>query len=297
MSLSTRKDGSFRILQLTDFHYGHSLEEDEAVARLIAEHAQKADPDLIVVTGDLISAPDYLGPDRSVYPEGGRIGYFPGDKNTMDVWKSLCALLEKTGRPWTFVFGNHDDEGNADKETLLRAAMKYPNCLVSDEGSEPGRRGDHVLNVGDARLFFIDSGSQSDSPETSRWPWVKAGQIDWFRNIMREKPSGEPALIFQHIPLPEVNDSNLEGLQMREGVCAPKINSGFFSAMVEAGDVRGVFFGHDHLNDGEGERCGIRLAYGRSFGFDSYCLEEGRTGARLIVLGDSGDLQTCEIIK
>ena len=295
--LTVRKDGDFRILQLTDLHYGHSQEEDDAIAQLIENHAQKADPDLIVVTGDLVSAPDYLGPDVTVYSPGSRIGYFPGDKNTIEIWESICALLEKTGRPWTFVFGNHDDEGNADKETLLQAAMKYPNCLVSDEGREPGRRGDHVLRVGDARLFFIDSGSHSDSPETSRWPWVKAGQIEWFRNRMREKPAGGPALVFQHIPLPEVNTLTLEVPQMRECVCAPKINSGFFSAMVEEQDVKAVFFGHDHLNDGEDELCGIRLAYGRSFGFDGYCLEEGRAGARLIVLGENGSFQTCEIIK
>ncbi len=290
--LTTQKDGCFRILQLTDLHYGHSQEEDDAIARLIAEHTQNANPDLIVVTGDLISAPDYLGPDMTVYPEGGRIGYFPGDKNAIDVWRSVCALLEKTGCPWTFVFGNHDEEGNADKETLLRAAMECPNCRIADEGNEPGRRGDHVLNVGDARLFFIDSGSQSDIPGTGRWPWVKAGQVDWFRKKMREKPSGSPALVFLHVPLPEVNDSTLKGPQMRECVCAPTINSGFFSAMVEEDNVQGVFFGHDHLNDGEGELCGIRLAYGRSFGFDGYCLEKGRAGARLIVLNMSGTLET-----
>ncbi len=277
--LATRKNGSIHILQLTDLHYGHSRKEDEAIAQLIEDHAQKADPDLIVITGDLISAPDYPG-------------HIAGEKNAIDVWKDVCALLEKTGHPWTFVFGNHDDEGSADKEALLQAAMESPNCLASDEGSEPGRRGDHVLNVDDARLFFIDSGSQSDSPELSCWPWVKAGQIDWFRKIMREKKSRTPALVFQHIPLPEVNDSNFEDSQMRERVCAPKINSGFFSAMVEEGSVKGVFFGHDHLNDGEGERCGIRLVYGRSFGFDGYCLEKGRVGARLIVLNTDGLLET-----
>ncbi len=290
--LTPRKDGSFRILQLTDLHYGHSQEEDDAIARLIAEHAQKADPDLIVVTGDLISAPDYLGPDPALYPEGGRIGYFPGDKNAITVWRSVCALLEKTGCPWTFVFGNHDEEGNADKETLLRAAMDCPNCLASDEGNEPGRQGDHVLNVGDARLFFIDSGRQSDIPGTGRWPWVKAGQIDWFRRKIRKKPSGAPALVFLHIPLPEAENLSQTKGRLDEAICAPEFNSGFFSAMVEEDNVQGVFFGHDHLNEGEGELCGIRLAYGRSFGFDGYCLEKRRDGARLIVLNADGTLKT-----
>ena len=34
-----------------------------------------------------------------------------------------------------------------------------------------------------------------------------------------------------------------------EKACAPKLNTGMFAAMKEAGDVMGVFVGHDHDND------------------------------------------------
>jgi len=48
-----------------------------------------------------------------------------------------------------------------------------------------------------------------------------------------------------------------------EPVAGPVINTGLFAAMIEAGDVMGVFVGHEHVNDFHGELLGIRLGYGR----------------------------------
>ena len=62
--------------------------------------------------------------------------------------------------------------------------------------------------------------------------------------------------------------------------CAPALNSGFFAALVEEGDVLGTFVGHDHVNDFEGALHGIRLCYGRATGFSPYGLEGFLRGAR-----------------
>ena len=64
----------------------------------------------------------------------------------------------------------------------------------------------------------------------------------------------------------------------------PALNSGFFAALVEAGDVMGAFCGHDHVNDYEGELFGVRLAYGRATGFAEYGREGFPRGARVIRL-------------
>ena len=80
-----------------------------------------------------------------------------------------------------------------------------------------------------------------------------------------------PALAFFHIPLPEYNeaasDENaiLIGTRM-EKACAPELNTGMFTAMKEAGDVMGMFVGHDHDNDYAVMWKGILLAYGRFTG-------------------------------
>ncbi len=291
-ALSFRADGSFHVLQFTDLHFGHSVDEDQCIAELFQKHVRKQQPDLIVITGDLISGYDYKGADLSAYDEGAKPGYLTTTKNSIDVWRAFCDVVESTGCPWTFVFGNHDDDGNTTKEELFSIAASYPSCLAQHQGNEPERVGDHVLAVDEARLVFVDSGRESTVSGTGRWPWVQLGQVQWFRERMTEKQAGAPVLVFQHIPLPECHVVEEYAGQMQEAICAPQINSGFFAALLEAQDVKAVFFGHDHINDGLGAYCGIELVYGCSFGFGEYCLPESRTDVRSIVLQADGQLTT-----
>ena len=83
--------------------------------------------------------------------------------------------------------------------------------------------------------------------------------MNWYRRqsaAYKAKNGGHPlpALAFFHIPLPEYNeaasDENaiLIGTRM-EKACAPELNTGMFTAMKEAGDVMGMFVGHDHDNE------------------------------------------------
>lgn len=69
-----------------------------------------------------------------------------------------------------------------------------------------------------------------------------------------------------------------------ESVCSPKVNSGFFEALLQMGDVLGTFVGHDHVNDYGGELHGIRLHYGRATGYGTYGREGFERGARMIRL-------------
>jgi hypothetical protein len=81
-----------------------------------------------------------------------------------------------------------------------------------------------------------------------------------------------PGLVYFHIPLPEFasfDSSNVTGVR-QEGISSASVNSGFFTTMVEAGDVKAVFTGHDHLNDFCGELTGIQLCYAGGFGYHAY---------------------------
>lgn len=81
-----------------------------------------------------------------------------------------------------------------------------------------------------------------------------------------------PGLVFFHIPLPEYasfDSSNFTGVK-QEGISSASVNSGFFTTMVEAGDVKAVFTGHDHINDFCGELADINLCYGGGFGYHAY---------------------------
>ncbi len=106
---------------------------------------------------------------------------------------------------------------------------------------------------------------------------------------LAESNHGEklPALAFFHIPLPEYHEvwdyHTCYGVKYEE-ICPPLVNSGLFAALHEAGDVLGTFVGHDHVNDFIGELHGIRLAYGRATGYNTYGRAGMARGARVIRL-------------
>ena len=91
-----------------------------------------------------------------------------------------------------------------------------------------------------------------------------------------KNPDGQksvaPGLAYFHIPLPEFasfDSSNFTGVK-QEGISSATVNSGFFTTMLEAGDVKAVFTGHDHINDFCGKLININLCYAGGFGYHAY---------------------------
>lgn len=130
-------------------------------------------------------------------------------------------------------------------------------------------------------------------PDVKGYDWLTFDQVNWYRQqsaAYKAKNGGQPlpALAFFHIPLPEYNeaasDENaiLIGTRM-EKACAPELNTGMFTAMKEAGDVMGMFVGHDHDNDYAVMWKGILLAYGRFTGGNTE-YNHLSNGARVIVM-------------
>ena len=108
-------------------------------------------------------------------------------------------------------------------------------------------------------FICMDSHSYSSLKDVDGYAWLTFGQVSWYRAqsaayTARNGGKPYPALAFFHIPLPEYNEAAanenaiLRGTRM-EKACAPQLNTGMFAAMKEAGDVMGVFVGHDHDND------------------------------------------------
>lgn len=76
--------------------------------------------------------------------------------------------------------------------------------------------------------------------------------------------------------------SNFTGVR-QEGISSASVNSGFFTTMVEAGDVKAAFVGHDHINDFCGELTGIHLCYAGGFGYHAYGKAGWSRRARVVV--------------
>jgi hypothetical protein len=285
--LKFRPDGRFIIAQFADLHW-HNGEEPDQQTRAMMERILDAErPDFVALTGDNIAGRPCVDPAEST--------------------RQVAAPMEERKIPWAGVFGNHDAEGSMDREGLMDALRSCPHCL-----SEPGPEavsgvGNFTLRIRSAHrealaaaLYFLDSGTYPGD-EFGTYDWFKRDQIAWYLEQSRQlnaayaearskeesSPQPIPSLAFFHIPLPEYNEAwDFKVCKGRkyENVYSPSLNSGFFLAMVEAGDVMGTFVGHDHVNDFEGTLFGIRLCYGRGGGFSTYGREGMLRGARMIEL-------------
>jgi 3',5'-cyclic AMP phosphodiesterase CpdA len=275
--LKFRSDQRFKIVQFTDIHWHNGEEPDQQSAALIARVAKTESPDLIVLTGDILA--------------GG------GCEDAAESLRQVVQSVEACGVPWAAVFGNHDDEGTADRHELMAIMSESPLSVTQPGPAEIPGVGNYVLslqsfkeNVPAAVLYFIDSGSYAQT-DIGGYDWIRREQIAWYLQESARITAGAgnplPALAFFHIPIPEYDEvwdfHTCYGVKY-ENVCAPQVNTGFFAAMHEAGDVMGTFVGHEHINDFWGDLHGIRLCYGRASGYNTYGREGFPRGARVIAL-------------
>ncbi len=280
-SLRFDAQGQFKIVQFTDLHLKEGNKDDGKTIALMAQVLDAEKPQLVVLTGDV------LGAAKEV-------------RETME----LCSRPMVERRiPWAVTLGNHDDEGTGDRRGLMDVIASLPYSLSQHGPREITGVGNYTLPVHSADgkeakwiLYFLDSNAYPPEKSLGKYDWIHTDQVDWYRRTSRELTAQHggrpcPALAFFHIPLPEYDqvladaNANLAGYRY-ESVCCPDINSGFFAAMLECGDIKGTFVGHDHVNDYEGTLHGIRLIYGRATGFSAYGRDGFPRGGRVILIED-----------
>lgn len=273
--LKFNKNGEFKIVQFTDVHFKYGNPASDIALKRIGEVLDAERPDLAIFTGDVIYAA-------------------PADAGM----RTVLACASSRNIPFVVTFGNHDDEQGMTRTQLYDIIRSIPGNIHPDRGASESP--DYILTVksSDGKkdasvLYCLDSHSYSKLPDVKGYDWLTFDQVNWYRRQSAAYTAANngkplPALAFFHIPLPEFNeaaaDENaiLHGTRM-EKACAPAINTGMFTAMKEAGDVMGVFVGHDHDNDYSVMWKGIVLAYGRYTGGNTV-YNHLPNGARVIVL-------------
>lgn len=220
--------------------------------------------------------------------------------------------------PWAAVLGNHDQEGDLDREQLMQqiVSMKYSLAQINPYNTHlcecslsahidgfgnynlevQGVQGSQLANKSVLNLYFLDSGDYSTVPGIGGYGWIKPTQQVWFSQTSaklqaeyKSEPAAQnesaPGLVYFHIPVPEFSSfdaSSMTGVK-QENISSPSVNSGFFTTMVEAGDVKATFVGHDHINDFCGELRGMYLCYGGGFGYHAYGLAGWPRRSRVVV--------------
>ncbi|KAK4356430.1 hypothetical protein RND71_025401 [Anisodus tanguticus] len=298
------KNGEFRILQVADMHYGdgkttpcedvlpeqmHSCSDLNTTAFILRMiHAEK--PHLIVFTGDNI-----FGFDA---------------KDAVKSMNAAFAPAISSNIPWAAILGNHDQQSTLSREGVMKHIVGMKNTLsllnppdipdIDGFGNYnlevQGIEGSKLANKSVLNLYFLDSGDYSSVPSIPGYGWIKPSQQFWFQRTSTKlkktymhnsnaKKAPAPGLAYFHIPLPEYSSfdsSNFTGVR-QEGISSASINSGFFTTMVEAGDVKAVFAGHDHKNDFCGKLMDINLCYAGGFGYHAYGKAGWSRRARMVV--------------
>ncbi|KAI0378614.1 calcineurin-like phosphoesterase [Hypomontagnella monticulosa] len=282
-------NGKFKIMQLADLHLstgvGHcrdpvpdgyeggpclaDLRTLDFVSRLLDEEK----PDLVVLSGDQVNGDTAPDAQSAIF--------------------KYAQLLIKRKIPYVSIFGNHDDEGSLPRpgQMALVEQLSYSLSVAGpDDIDGVGNYYIEVLAQGTSKhsaltVYLLDSHSYSpDERQWSGYDWIKKNQIDWFRQTAeglkkkhKEYTHIHMDLAFIHIPLPEYRDPDSKIIgEWREGVTAPKFNSGFRDALVEQGVVM-VSCGHDHANEycmlstnQESKKPELWMCYGGGAGFGGY---------------------------
>lgn len=302
--LRFRQNGEFKILQVADMHYANG-KTTPCLNVLPNQVAGCSDLNTTVFINRMISAEK---PDLIVFTGDNIFGF-----DATDAAKSLNAAFAPaiaSNIPWVAVLGNHDQESTLSREGVMKHIVTLRNTLSQVNPSDAhiidgfgnynleigGVEGSGFENKSVLNLYFLDSGDYSTVPSVPGYGWIKPSQQFWFeqtsarlQRAYMSKPAAQkapaPGLVYFHIPLPEFayfDPSNFTGVK-QEGISSASVNSGFFTTMVAAGDVKAVFTGHDHVNDFCGRLTGIQLCYGGGFGYHAYGKAGWERRARVVV--------------
>jgi hypothetical protein len=190
--------------------------------------------------------------------------------------------MESLEIPWTFIFGNHDNDFN--DYTKLLDQIHDTKYLYYKNGPEliDGGIGNFKINfVYDDQIiyhaYFLDSKTERETytEEEGEYGYLSDAQVSWYEDSV--STDLVESIVFMHIPLRQyIEARDYEGVFLEDKVYAQGIDTGFFDVMVAHNMSKAVFVGHDHLNDFSFTKEGILLAYGRISGYTSYgYLERG----------------------
>ncbi len=125
VSLRFHEDGKFKIAQFTDIHWENdSVEKCANAARLIRHVLKEEQPDLAVLTGDIVIQPSEEG------------------------WKAVTALFTEAGIPFAVVMGNHDDESEWSRDRIFDFLETRDGFVGSKGPASVSGVGNYIIGIG-----------------------------------------------------------------------------------------------------------------------------------------------------
>lgn len=284
-TVDVEKGRNIRVLQLSDPQLMDKENAEERCYKYIRQVVDRYDPDLIIVTGDLVYG--RFDPDGSIF-------------------ENYITFMESLKTPWAPVFGNHDNESEMGVDWQCQQLEKAKYCLFEQRKlTGNGNYSVGIMQGGKLQraFFMLDSnGCSSPSLESYKNEHLRTSggifedQIEWYKKeikeITKKSPDTEISFAFHIQP----NGFRFAVYKYEEDMVDKKINLDTHEAAKAAGDfgyvganMKGdwdqrdevwkemcqlgdsIFVGHEHLNSCSVVYKGVRMQYGqKSSTYDRY---------------------------
>lgn len=274
----------YKVLVLTDIHLknhatfaaclGVNYVLDWAGKIALDNMVEEVQPDLILVLGDTTLT----------------------DRNDIE-YERFVKQMDSYQTPWACVFGNHDDEGRADKAKLVDVLNTSEYGLFQYGPENLHGAGNYVLRLTrdgqTQQLFFMmDSGSSDDPAGTTG---INEQQVAWYNWNMEGVKAAEGSypqnIAFFHIPV-SIYSELTNGFEMGERAedpCPGDVDGGLLDAMKQHNGTQ-MFSGHDHLNNFTANIDGMKVSYAMKSSYNCN-FKFGMMGGTLLTVSLDNQIQ------
>ncbi len=314
-------DGDLKIVQITDFHIGGgfmSIDEDAKALNAVAAMITAEKPDLVVLTGDM------------VFPVPFSAGTI-NNRNATEVITTLMESLGVYytvcfGNHDSELYSTHSRE----KISAVYADDKLSYSLYQEGPEDVDGYGNHIIKVKNSdgivknAYFMLDSHAYTDGDYLGifwKYDNIHENQIEWYKENVTAIDNANKAvdpecelfssLAFFHIPLEEYETAwtelrdneykDTQNTKLLDGWYHEKDETSyhgvhpenFFETVLELGSTKGLFCGHDHINNSILDYKGIKLTYGNSIDYLAYSdidNQGSQRGCTVITLTQDGEL-------
>lgn len=294
-------DRELKVMHLTDIHIGGgwiSAKNDAKAVNAVAAMVTAEKPDLVVISGDIVYPVPY---------EAGAINNLPPAKIFAKLMETLGVSWVVTfGNHDTEFYSFYTREEISD----FYSNEDFKHCLYQEGPESIDGYGNSVINVKNSEgvitqsIFTMDSHAYAGKGLASiiamKYDHLKQSQVDWYKatieknNAYNKELTGSDenvvnTLLFIHIPIEEykvawfeyVNNGyeDTDDVKLIYGTAGEEgdvvVYSGeepdqLFETMLTLPGQKGIFCGHDHLNNFSIDYKGIRLTYGFSIDYIAY---------------------------
>lgn len=277
--LKLNEDGKFKIIQITDLHYGENEVYDMYTQALMEGLFDLEQADLAVLTGDMVSG----------YAWDNSTGWYETQ------WKNWTKAFINRNQTYMYIQGNHDSQADFDRDSIADLDMEIEQSITEKGPKDINGTSNYVKTVYDStgtkKLFYLWAfDSMSDNCQgVLGYGCVYPNQIEWYRQKSAEliaEDDGKviPGYAFFHIPLQEFLDMwNLNDVygNAYDPISCQSVDTGLYAEMRQIGNIEAIVVGHDHQNDYWGEYNGMKFYFGRKTGYGGYGPHYYQRGARV----------------